>query len=118
MGKKYKDFDAMFSEMKSETIPFKVFGKTYQINKEIPAFVVLEMARHENDAELSTKFLFRAGEAIFGKETLDELCKQKGFSAEKLGMMIKWAFEAINGKDEPEIEEITEDDTGAKPEKN
>ena len=114
----FKDFDAAFAEMHKEKVKFKAFGKEYWIRKEVPAFVVLEMARHENDETLSTKFLFRAGEAIFGKKTLDELCANEGFSSEMLASMIKWAFDVINGKEEEEPEEVTEDDTGVKHEKN
>lgn len=119
MANRMKDFDNMFSEMKKETIPFKVYGKTYEIYKEIPAVIVLEMARHEDSDNMPSRLLFQAAEAIFGRETLDELCKQRDFSIVKLSKMVEWAFKAINGTDEDdEPEGVTEDDTGAVERKN
>lgn len=113
----YKDFDAMFSQMKDDTIPFKIFGKVYQIKKSIPASIVLEMARMEEGHTLSSKFLYQAAEQIFGSETLREITSHPGFSAEMLNVMIEWAFTAINGK-EKAVEELTEDDAATDPEKN
>ena len=119
MAKKYKDFDAMFAEMNHETIPFKAFGKIYEIPKKIPASVVLEMARREKDDTLDNVFLFKTAAAIFGQKCLDELTAHTEFSAEMLSEMIRWAFQAINGKtDDDDLEELTEDDTGAVETKN
>lgn len=107
----YKNFDRMFSEMKQETIPFQVYGKTYRIKKAIPAAVVLEMARHEDDEGVPNSVLIRAAHSIFGDEALAEWCSRPDFSADRLGAMIRWAFQAINGQDEPdEPEPVTEDD--------
>mgnify|MGYP003571249869 CR=1 FL=1 len=110
----------MFAEMNRETIPFKIFGKTYEIYKEIPASLVLELARHEQDEDLGTAFLLKAGRAIFGDAMLDEICSNPSFSASQLGTLIRWAFQEINGNGENagDGEEITEDDTGAQQAKN
>ena len=118
MSNKYKDFDQMFAEMKVETIPFKAFGKVYQIRKEIPAVVVLNMARLEDGQSLPNRLIFEAAEQIFGRDTLNEFCAQPGLSADKLSAMMRWAFEAINGVEDSEPEALTEDDIGAKPSKN
>lgn len=114
----YKDFDAMFAEMHTDTIPFKVFGKEYQIKKELPADIVIELARKEDDDNLSPKFLYRVGLKIFGKETMDEIMAHPGFNAEMLNSMIQWAFQAINGKDGEDIDEMTEDDSSTEQAKN
>lgn len=114
----YKDFDAMFAQMQGDTVPFKIFGKEYQIKKEIPASIVLEMARMEDEQKLSSKFLYRAALDIFGKDTLEDIMKHPGFSAEMLNAMIQWAFEAINGKVDTTPEEVTEDTIVTKKRKN
>lgn len=113
MANKFKDFDAMFSEMTAETIPFRAYGKIYHIRKEIPAVIVLEMARMEDGAAISPKMIFKAAAGIFGEEVLSELCKKPGFSAKKLEKMVEWAFAAINGKADDDMQEMTEDDSGA-----
>ena len=107
----YKDFDAMFAEMHADTIPFKVFGKEYQIKKAIPADMVIELARMEDGESLPIKFLYRVGLKIFGKETLDEIMANPTFSSEMLNAMIQWAFQVINGKVDADGKELTEDDS-------
>ena len=118
MANKFKDFDAMFSEMKAETIAFRAYGKIYQIRKEIPAVIVLEMARMENNVNITPQLIFRSAAAIFGEETLRELCSQPNFSAKKLEKMVEWAFNVINGKPDDDMQEMTEDDAGASEGKN
>lgn len=116
-NQKFKDFDAMFSEMTRETIPFKIFGKTYEIYKEIPASLVLELSRHEQNEDMSTMFLLKCGNMIFGEDVLNEICANPAFSAKMLGTLIRWAFNEINGNGEHDEDgqEFTEDDTGAAP---
>ena len=118
MANKFKDFDAMFSEMTAETIAFRAYGKMYRIRKEIPAVIVLEMARMENKVNVTPQLIFRAASAIFGEETLRELCSKPNFSAKKLEKMVEWAFSAINGKADDDMQEMTEDDAGAPERKN
>lgn len=114
MAKKFKSFDAFISEMKCETIPFEIFGKIYHIKKRIPAVIVLEMAKHEEDEAMPNSITFKAANQIFGEKILAELCKHPDFTVEVLSEMIKWAFSAINGAaDEEEMQEITEEDSVA-----
>ena len=113
-----KDFDAMFAEMHQETIPFRIYGKIYQIKKAIPAAIVLELSRQEKSAAMSTELLVRAARIIFGEKQLNQIVNHQGFSLDQLGVMVQWAFSAINGTDKPEPEAITEDDVSAGPEKN
>ena len=103
----------MFAEMKGETLPFRVFGKVYEIRKAIPAALVLELARRESGEELDDAFLLRAGEVIFGQATLHEIAAHEGFTLDMLAEMIKWAFAEINGPDEGDAA-VTEDDAGVK----
>lgn len=106
----FMDFDAAFAEMNHETVSFKVFGKTYKIKKEIPAYIVTQMMRLEDDDTLPTRVIFKAADLIYGKKVIDELCEHDGFSAEQLNMMVKWAFEAVHGKKNEKPKEQTEDD--------
>lgn len=113
MKRKYKDFDAMFEEMNGEKIAFKAYGKMYEIDKAMPASIVLELARREKDSGIDSEFLFKVARHIFGDDVLDEIASNKGFTMAKLEQLIKWAFEAINGKADTDAEEeITEDDVG------
>lgn len=117
--KKYKDFDRMFAEMQGETIPFIAFGEEYQIKKQIPAWIPLEMSSYDDDHAMPAKTVFRAARMIFGEKQLSKLCENPDFTMDKLEIMLRWAFEAIQGKDEAEeAEEVTEDTMAAVPEKN
>ena len=64
---------------------------------------------------LPSGVLFRAANNVFGRETLRELCAHPQFTVDVLSELLKWAFDAINGKEEDahEMEEMTEDDFGA-----
>lgn len=112
--KNIRNFDAMIAEMNHETIAFTMFGKTYEIEKRMPATVPLELARYEDEDNVPNGVLFRAANNIFGRETLRELCAHPQFTVDVLSELLKWAFDAINGKEEDarEMEEMTEDDFG------
>ena len=118
MAKNVRNFDAMISEMNHETIAFQIFGKTYEIEKRMPALIPLELARYDDDAAIPLRVLFRAARSIFGEDTLNELCKHPEFSADVLSKLIAWAFDAINGIDADEPEAVTEDTVGAPERKN
>jgi len=113
MPKKFKSFDSFISEMKCETIPFEIFGKTYHIKKRVPAVIVLEMAKHEDAETMPANLVFKAANQIFGEKTLAELCQHPEFTVDVIHEMVKWAFSAINGSDDEctEMQEITEDDS-------
>ena len=118
MANKFKDFDAMVSDMHEETVPFKAFGKLYNIRKAIPAALVLELARKEKDETLSNEFVFKAARQIFGDAVLSDLCNNPDCTFDKLTKMIQWAFTTINGPEEEEPEEVTEDDVEGTKRKN
>ena len=93
----YKDFDRMFARMKGETIPFRVYGKEYRIPCDLPASLVLELARCEGD--VPPKLVLHAAARIFGEEALNEICAHEDFTMGRLEAMLSWAFEAIGGAD-------------------
>lgn len=113
--KNIRNFDAMIAEMNHETVAFTMFGKTYEIEKRMPATIPLELARYEDEDNVPNSVIFRAAKNIFGDDTLRELCEHPQFTVDVLSELIKWAFDAINGGgDDPhELEEMTEDDFGA-----
>ena len=95
-----EDFDRMFAEMRAETIPFRACGREYRIPGELPAAVVLELARHADEESLPPKLVLRCAEAIFGRTTLDELCAQPDFTLPKLEKLLEWAFSTVGGPGE------------------
>ena len=119
MAKKiFRSFDSFISEMKHETASFEMFGKTYEFEKRMPALIPLELARYDDEEDIPPNIMFRAAYVIFGKATIDDLCKHPGFDTEVLNELLKWAFVVINGKNTGEMVELTEDDTAAPERKN
>lgn len=94
----YKDFDAMFAQIKGETIPFRIYGREYRIAQDLPAMLVLELARCEGD--VPPKLVFDAARRIFGEEVLNELAAHDDFTLAKLEAMLNWAFGACSGSGE------------------
>lgn len=91
----YKDFDRMFARMKGETIPYRIYGKEYRIPCDLPASLVLELARCEG--EIPAELVVRAAGRIFGEEVLSEICAHDDFTLGRLEAMLAWAFETIGG---------------------
>ena len=114
MAKRTLNFDNFMTEKKQEPIMVTVFGKEYPVKPEIPAIVMVTLAR-TNDTAISefeaTQMMIRAGDALFGKEIVDEFCS-KGMQASQLIELIKMVFETINGKDVDgdDVEELSDED--------
>ena len=87
--------EAFFARMKGETIPFRIYGREYRIPCDLPASLVLELARCEGD--VPPQLVLRAAARIFGEETLNEICAHDDFTMAKLEAMLSWAFETIGG---------------------
>lgn len=85
----------MFAEMRGETIPYRIYGREYRIPSDLPAALVLELARCEG--EVPPKLILSAAERIFGKEVLTELSAHDDFTLPKLEAMLSWAFDACTG---------------------
>jgi len=85
----------MFAQMKGETIPYRIYGREYRIAADLPACLVLELARCEG--EVPPQLVLRAAERIFGSEALTEICAHDDFTMAKLEAMLCWAFGAIGG---------------------
>ena len=114
MANRTLNFDNFMTEKKQEPILVTVFGKEYPVKPEIPAIVMVTLAR-SNDTSLSeydaAKMMFRAGDVIFGKSAITEMC-EKGLTSEQMVSLIKMVFEVINGKDVDgdDVEELTDED--------
>lgn len=109
--RRYYDFDRQFAEMKRETYTMKVFGKEYTFPAVIPADIPLMMARYGDEKNIPVREILNAARRMFGT-ALDEWRQHPEFGVDNLGDLLRAAFEIINGTDEPETEEITEDDAG------
>ena len=91
----YKDFDAMFAQMKGETIPFRIYGKEYRIQPDLPASLVLELARCEGD--VPPQLVYSAAGRIFGRDALEEIAAHDDFTLGMLEEMLSWAFGVCGG---------------------
>lgn len=114
MANRTLNFDNFMTEKKQEPILVTVFGKEYPVKPEIPAIVMVTLAR-SNDKNISefeaTQMMIRAGDTLFGKSVMNEFCN-KGMQASQLIELIKMVFEVINGKDVDgdDVEEISDED--------
>lgn len=116
MANKTLNFDLFMNEKKQEPIKVTVYGKEYAVKPEIPAIVMVTLARTNEDTISDTDasiMLLRAGDIIFGKDAINEFC-EKGMRSDQLLDLIKKVFETINGKDVDgeDVEELGNDDTG------
>lgn len=108
------NFDNFMTEKNEEPIKVTVYGKEYPVKPEIPAVVMVTLAR-TNESSISdfeaTKMLLNAGDVLFGHEAINEFCA-KGMRADQLIALIKAVFEAINGKDVDgdDVETISDED--------
>ena len=101
MSNRTLNFDLFMTEKKDEPIMVTVYGKEYAVKPEIPAVVMVTLAR-TNDSSISefdaTKMMFNAGDVLFGHAAINEFCT-KGMRSDQLLDLIKRVFEMINGKD-------------------
>lgn len=109
MGRKFKDFDAQFAEMRQEQITIQVYGKEYGFPAVIPAYLPLEMAKYEG-VGVPPKVMLGAARVLFGEQALAEWSSHADFDIEKLSLLLRSAFDMINGTDEGDPEPMTEDD--------
>lgn len=115
MASRTLNFDNFMSEKKQEPIKVTVFGEQYDVKPEIPAIVMVTLARSD-EATVSefeaTKMIINAGDIMFGKPVIDRFCR-KGMRAEQLVELIKSVFDMINGKDvDGEEPEELDDESG------
>ena len=114
MAKRTLNFDNFMAEKKQEPIGVTVFGKEYEIKPEIPAIVMVTLAR-TNETSLSESeaamMILNAGDVMFGKEAINEFCS-KGMRSDQLVNLIKMVFEMINGKDVDgdDVEDLSDED--------
>ena len=95
------NFDNFMIEKKQEPILVTVYGKEYEVKPEIPAIVMVTLARtNENTISEAdaTMMVLNAGDVLFGKDAINEFCS-KGMRADQLVNLIKMVFELIKGKD-------------------
>lgn len=113
-AKRTLNFDNFMTEKQREPIMVTVYGKEYPVKPEIPAIVMVTLAR-TNDTSISefdaAKMMFTAGDVLFGRKAIDEMC-QNGMRSDQLISLIKMVFELINGKnvDGDDVEEISDED--------
>ena len=114
--RKVLEFDKFLSEAKGDTIDVTIYDKTYRIQSRIPAIVPLMMARAEELADQAsrnaeyTRMIFKAADAIFGRDNMTEIAG-KGMSVDELSLLIQKVFNLINGeeREENEEEELSDD---------
>ena len=106
------DFDLFLREKEKKTIPVRIMGEIYEIEAAIPALVPLKMARAERlrgqDRNTEyTRLVFEAADALFGEAQLDRFAGR--LTAEDLVQLMQLCFERINGKEQAEGEELSDE---------
>lgn len=111
MGKTL-NFDLFMAEQKKDPILVTIFGKEYPVKPEIPAKVMVSLARSaeggEGDGDIGVAML-NAADQMFGKKAVDEFAGK--MNTEQLGQLMKMVFEMVNGKDVDgnDVEEVTDE---------
>lgn len=114
MANRTLNFDNFMTEKKQDPIMVTVFGKEYAVKPEIPAIVMVTLAR-TNESTMSESeaamMIMNAGDVMFGREAINEFCA-RGMRSDQLVTLIKMVFEMINGKDVDgdDVEEISDED--------
>ncbi len=89
-----KDFDKAWNEKEGDGYPFKVKGVEYELPPEVPAGVVLESMRLEDEYEegepVPAKEVTKIAERLFGREDLDEMLNN-GIGINELRDLVDWA---------------------------
>lgn len=100
MARRTLNFDNFMSEKKTEYVTVTVYGKAYKIKQQIPAIVPVMMARADESTAQGEVMLavLRAGDIIFGKDTINEFT-EKGMSADELAALIQQTFSLISNTD-------------------
>lgn len=114
MAKRTLNFDNFMVEQKQEPIVVTVYGEDYKVKPQIPAIVMVTLARAETESmgnQEAVQMIFRAGDAMFGAETINKFCA-KGMEAGQLLDLIKRLFDVINGKGVDDDEEEMDDEGG------
>lgn len=99
--KRTLNFDQFMQEKKQEPIYVTVFGKEYAAKSEIPAIVMINLARSNEssiDDSEAAALILQAGDIIFGKEAINQMCAD-GISAANLVVLIRQVFDMANGQD-------------------
>ncbi|MBE5797466.1 MAG: hypothetical protein E7327_08855 [Clostridiales bacterium] len=101
MKKRTINFDNFMQEQKKEPIYVTVYGREYAAKAEIPAIVMVNLARSDEssvtEAEAASLIL-QAGDIVFGKEAVNQMCED-GISASNLVLLIRQVFDMANGQD-------------------
>jgi len=110
------EFDRFLEETRQEQLQVVVRGQTFTCPLRLPALVPLRMARAqqmENDERRETEYrnlVFEAADQLFGPREMDRICAL-GLSAQEVALLIQKVFEVINGREEPEGEELSDEDS-------
>lgn len=115
MKKRTINFDNFMQEQKKEPIYVTVYGREYAAKAEIPAIVMVNLARSNEssvtEAEAASLIL-QAGDIVFGKEAVNQMCED-GISASNLVLLIRQVFDMANGQDVDGDEgEVISDEAG------
>ena len=111
--KRTLNFDNFMAEQKKEPIYVTVYGKEYEAKAEIPAIVMVNLAR-SNESGVSESeaaiMILRAGDVIFGRKAVNQMCED-GISTSDLVLLIRQVFDLANGEslDGDDSEDISDE---------
>ena len=105
------DFDAFLKEQRAQHGPvaagpsLRVGGKTYELPRELPAVVALDIVRLKKrfgkDEMAPPEALMAIGEGLFGRAAFAEILEANRLTVAELGALIGEAFKAYG----PAVEE-------------
>lgn len=114
---KVLDFDKFISEKKHEYLVVKAYGKEYKVKMEAPAVVPIMLARaaEDGDANQVGLAMMKAGDIMFGKQAVDDMC-EAGATIPELGALFRKVFSMISGQDidGEDLDEAEYTDEGSK----
>lgn len=120
MAKRFRDFDAFFSEQKREPVKLKLYGEVHLLPASVPASVIFSILRlqEKGEEEVPPEEIMKIASSLFGKEKLNSWM-DKGLDIEQLGQLIQWAMEVYSGAEitEKEGKVATEKKTKSSPRK-
>jgi len=102
-----KDFDQAWDEKNEQGHPFKVKGREYELPPSIPAKVMLESLRlqeeYDTDDEIPNKKAIDIAIDLLGKDNVDQMMDD-GITVNELTDIIQWSNEIYTNPDDEEAD--------------
>lgn len=92
-----KDFDAFIKENNKQPIPFKLFGKKWELASTMPALIMIQILRGKKEDEIDPTLVLDMMEALVGKDQFEEMLKL-GLDIDTMEELVTWATSQYSHK--------------------